>query len=302
MGTAACTTDSTPLAEKDFNEVDTYGARAALRVDLNDSWTVTPTLMAQRMYADGVFGYDTSTRGGVPVLGDLQTAHVYPDWSKDRWWQAALTVEGKIANLDVVYAGAYLDRQIDSRLDYSDYSYFYDALYSYSLYITDSDGNPTIGQYIWGDDGFEKMSHEIRISTPSDRRARFVGGLFYQKQTHDILQRYWVDNLNPDYWVTGWEDTIWLTQQQRVDEDEALFGELSFDITDKLTATGGVRFIATTTRWKGSSAMATGAGPATASSNATTRCCSPTFRPEPIAARRASASTSAPRMTTTSAS
>jgi outer membrane receptor protein involved in Fe transport len=232
-----CTTDSTPLAEDDFNEVDTYGARAALRIDLNDNWTVTPTVMAQRMYADGVSGYDVTQ-------GELQTAHVYPDWSKDKWWQAALTVEGKIANLDVVYAGAYLDRQIDSQLDYSDYSYFYDAYgsYYYSQYITDADGNPTIGQYIWGSDGFKKMSHELRISTPADRRVRFVGGLFWQEQTHDIEQNYRVDNLNPDYWVTGWEDTIWLTQQERVDRDEALFGELSFDITDKLTATGGLRF------------------------------------------------------------
>jgi len=232
-----CTTDSTPLAEEDFNEVDTYGARAALRIDLNDNWTVTPTVMGQKMYADGVFGYDDT-------LGELQVAHVYPDWSEDKWWQAALTVEGKIANLDVTYTGAYLDRQIDSRLDYSDYSYFYDAegSYYYSHYITDADGNPTIGQYIWGDDGYEKMSHELRLSTPTDRRLRFVGGLFYQQQTHDITQRYWVDNLNPDYWVTGWEDTIWLTQQERVDEDRAIFGELSFDLTDQLTATGGIRY------------------------------------------------------------
>jgi len=231
----SCTTDSTPLAEDDFNELDTYGARAALRVNLNDNWTVTPSIMGQKQYADGVFGYDVTQ-------GRLETAHVYPDWSKDKWWQAALTVEGKIANLDVVYAGAYLDRKIDSQLDYSDYSYFYDFYGSYSLYITDADGNPTIGQYIWGQDDFTKMSHELRISTPQDRRVRFVGGLFYQRQTHDIEQRYLVDNLNPAYWVTGWDDTIWLTQQERVDRDKAVFGELSFDLTDKLTATGGIRY------------------------------------------------------------
>ncbi|MBX3703119.1 MAG: TonB-dependent receptor [Steroidobacteraceae bacterium] len=232
---ADCTTDSTPLAKKDFNEVDTYGARAALRVDLNDTWTVTPSIMGQDMKADGVFGYDAT-------LGKLRTAHVYPDKSKDKWWQAALTVEGKIGNLDVVYAGAYLDRQIDSELDYSDYSYFYDYFGYYSLYITDADGNPTIGQYIWGRDGFKKMSHELRISTPADRRVRGVMGLFWQEQTHDITQRYLVDNLNPDYWVTGWDDTIWLTQQERMDRDEALFGEISFDLTDRLTATGGLRY------------------------------------------------------------
>ena len=230
-----CTTDSARLAKKDFNEVDTFGARAALRIDLNDNWTVTPTIMGQNMEADGVYGYDQT-------LGKFKTAHVYPDFTKDKWWQAALTVEGRIANLDVVYAGAYLDRNIESELDYSDYSYFYDVYGSYSLYITDANGNPTIGQYIWADDGFKKVSHELRISTPSDRRLRGVLGLFWQKQTHDILQRYLVDDLNPDYWVTGWDETIWLTQQQRVDRDEAVFGELSFDITDKLTATGGIRF------------------------------------------------------------
>jgi iron complex outermembrane recepter protein len=234
-GTAACTTDSAPLAEDDFNEVDTYGARAALRLELNDSWTVTPTLMAQRMYADGASGYDVGQ-------GELETAHIYPDWSKDKWLQAALTIEGKIGNLDVVYAGAYLDRQIDTRLDYSDYSYFYDACCSYSLFFVDDAGDPTTGQYIWGDDKYEKMSHELRISTPQDRRLRFVGGLFTQRQEHGIEQRYWIENLGAAYEVTGWDDTVWLTQQERVDRDDAIFGELSFDLTEKLTMTGGLRF------------------------------------------------------------
>ena len=34
--------------------------RAALRVELNDSWTITPSVMGQRQYADGVFGYDAT--------------------------------------------------------------------------------------------------------------------------------------------------------------------------------------------------------------------------------------------------
>ena len=42
--------------------------------------------------------------------------------------QAALTVEGKIANLDLVYAGSYLKRDVDTESDYSDYSYWYDTL------------------------------------------------------------------------------------------------------------------------------------------------------------------------------
>jgi len=39
----------------------------------------------------------------------------------------------------------------------------------------------------------------------------------------------------------GSEDTLWLTDQDRVDEDYALFGEVYYDITEKLTGTIGAR-------------------------------------------------------------
>ena len=42
--------------------------------------------------------------------------------------------------------------------------------------------------------------------------------------------------------MTGWTNTWWLTNQKRVDSDYAAFGELSYDITDKLTGTVGIRF------------------------------------------------------------
>ena len=34
---------------------------------------------------------------------------------------------------------------------------------------------------------------------------------------------------------------FWLTNQLRKDKDEAVFGEMSFDFTDKLTGTAGLR-------------------------------------------------------------
>ena len=36
------------VVEDDYNDVDTYGARAALRIDLNDNWTMTPTRHGRR--------------------------------------------------------------------------------------------------------------------------------------------------------------------------------------------------------------------------------------------------------------
>lgn len=220
--------------KEDYNNVDTYGARAALRVDLNDSWTISPTLMHQQQESNGAFAFD-------PSLGDLKVARYRPEHADDRWTQAALTVEGKIANLDVVYAGSYLKRSVDTEQDYSDYSLFYDISYGYVLYNDAGDLiDPT--QYIQGKDRYKRHSHEFRVSTPAERRVRFVGGLFFQRQQHQIEQRYKVDELADDDEVAGWSDTIWLTEQERVDRDYAVFGELSFDITDKVTITGGARW------------------------------------------------------------
>ncbi len=242
--TSGITVDNSGVAKDDYNDVDTFGARAALRLDLNESWTVTPALMAQRQEANGTFGFD-------PNVGDLEVSHLYPDTSDDKWVQAALTVEGKLANLDVVYAGAYLDRDVETDLDYSDYSFWYDSCCAYGNYWYDDDGALVVGQYIQGQDDYSRQSHEIRLSSAADQRLRFTAGLFYQRQEHGIEQNYKVDNLAASLSVTGWEDTLWLTQQDRVDVDYAVFGELYYDITDKLTATAGLRYFWTDNSLKG---------------------------------------------------
>jgi iron complex outermembrane recepter protein len=224
-------------AKDDYNDTKTYGARAALRVDLNDNWTLTPAFMAQKSSSDGGFQYNRRT-------GDLQRTHFYPDDFRDEWWQAALTVQGKISNLEVTYAGAYLNRDDVTHLDYSDYAYFYDVQSGYGAYWYDDDGVPLAdpSQFINGMDGYTKESHEIRFTTPVENRLRFVGGFFTQKQSHDIFQQYVIRDLADVLSVTNWEDTIWLTNQAREDKEKAFFGELTYDLTDKLSVTGGFRW------------------------------------------------------------
>jgi len=136
--------------------------------------------------------------------------------------------------------------------DYSDYSFFYDTLFGYGAYWTDGLGNPIEPtQYIQSEDGFTKESHEIRISTPGDLPLRFVGGYFYQNQTHDIEQRYIIDGLGDFLEVPGWSDTLWLTRQFRTDKDYALFGEVAWDFAPNWTLTGGARYFLSENGLKG---------------------------------------------------
>ena len=230
----SCTIDNAGIAQDDYNTLDTYGARAALRIELNDSWTITPTIMAQDQRSEGIFAFD-------PNVGDLAVTHFLPESAHDSWYQAALTINGTIGNLDLVYAGAYMRRAVDSESDYSDYSFFYDTLAGYYMYDESGALYTDPSQGIIGRDRYTKESHELRISTPGENRLRFVGGLFYQRQVHDIEQRYTIAGMFDDFEVPGWDDTIWLTAQQRVDRDEAAFGQLAFDFTDQLTGTVGLR-------------------------------------------------------------
>ena len=85
---------------------------------------------------------------------------------------------------------------INAASDYTDYSFFYDTLYGYGVYIYDNHGNlidPS--QYILEKDYFTKLSNELRVSTPADQPLRFVGGLFFERQGHYILQNYTIKNL-----------------------------------------------------------------------------------------------------------
>lgn len=234
--TSGITMNNSDLVEKDYNDSRNSGARLALKLDLGENWSIMPTIMTQTEKTNGSFAYD-------PVVGDREINRFYPEKIKDQFTQAALTVTGKVGNFDITYAYANLDRDINVDSDYNEYGFWYDVLYGYGAYAIDNNYdyvNPS--QYIQGVDKYGNYSNELRIASPQDQRFRFIGGLFMQKQTHDIQQRYKIDNFADFYDVPGWEDTIWLTKQDRVDKSKAIFGEISYDFTDKLTATGGFRY------------------------------------------------------------
>lgn len=248
------TIDNAGRVKKNYNTVTKLGMRAALGIELNDNWTITPSITAQTENSHGVFGYAKDGPYGYDrPLGDFQVIHFQPEYAKDKWYQAALTVQGKIWDLDLVYSGGHMDRKVQSEADYTDYSFWYQILFpSYDQYFYDNNGDQIDpSQHIVGKDHFKKDSHELRVSTDKDNRLRAVAGVFYERQQHSILQNYQVAHLadvaSPDFWP----GTIWLTDQLRVDKDFALFTDVAFDITPSLTLTGGIRYFTADNSLKG---------------------------------------------------
>lgn len=242
------------LVKKHYNDVETWGGRAALKVDLNDQWSITPVLISQITESNGVFAEEIVQPGNTALsapIGPYQVSHFLPEPAYDDFVDAALTVEGKIFNIDVTYAASFMKRHNSGNSDYTDYSLAYD---SSGANWHDTSGNPiNPSQYILGGYNYRSYSNELRFSTPAKDPLRFVGGLYQQRQQNFIIQRYEVNGSNgdgldagngtfPTESVTGWPNTWWLTDQLRVDRDWAVFGELSYDILPKLTGTAGLRW------------------------------------------------------------
>ena len=236
FATSGATVNNSNFVHSAFNGSHQYGGRAALEVDLNDRWTVTPSVITQETRATGINAYE-------PAVGYLDVERFGPDYQRDRWWQAALTIQGKVGDFDLTYAGAYLDRRTHSATDYMDYSVFYDNLYGSGAAWTDDLGNVISDphQEVYATDKYTNYSNELRIASPSTDRLRFVAGLFQQTQTANSLWPYTIDDYATANSVVGFPSTIFLIDQNRVERDLAAFGEATYDITSKLSFLAGVR-------------------------------------------------------------
>jgi len=233
------TYDNAAIVEENFNTATTVGGRAALRIDLNDSWTVTAGLVFQNLETNGVWDQD-------PTLGDLVVSRLLPDWSNDDWTQLSLKVEGEIAGGTLTATYADLDRDTTSSVEYSLYNdYYVSAGFVqpyYSCYVSyfAACGDPR--GVITSDGGWDSQNFEVRYTSDPENRFRWMLGGFYTE----------VENRNDGDWhVFGLAnipgsfveapDIYWTTNFRRPYEETAYFGEVSFDFTDQLSASASVR-------------------------------------------------------------
>ena len=213
-----------------------------------------------------------------PRSATLEIAHFGPENVQDSFSQSALTVEGKVNDFDMTYAGAFM-RNTHSIADYGDYSYWYDKYYgSGCLWLTQSGYNygkahPDAAasclsggallppgsyaepqEFVITHGHYTKWSQELRVNTPQEYPVHGTVGLFAQRQVHEIWEQYTMpghggnpyltnpQGLAPSYSIPGLNgNTIWLTDLERVDRDQAAFAQANWDITSAWPLTGGLR-------------------------------------------------------------
>ncbi len=256
--------DNSGLVEENFNDTNYAGFRVTGLWEVTPDWTITVAHSRQSLESDGVFFADPELGG----LDDLEIQRFEDDRLEDDFSNTSWTVEGRLAMLDVVYTGAYTDRETQQRIDYTDYLfvgqylpyYICDGSVSYPGSADPSGTCQPPNLYVTSDSDTTVFTQELRFSTPDDWRIRATAGGFYSdlelKERNDFnypgniaAQPFgpFAPNFPQDGFFTDPGPfpaaTIFRNDIRRTDEQVGVFGEASFDIVpDLLTITLGARY------------------------------------------------------------
>lgn len=179
-GTTIKSASNANLAKEDWNEAKYNGFRVGLRYDFNDNWSGLVQHMSQEIDVEGSFLID-------PSLGDESAQKFIPEHNVDEFDITTWTLEGRIANLDLVYTGGYIDREVDALIDYTHYNngggYITYYLCSGNIYSGDKANAPNncfdpTKQYADKSTN-ERTTHEFRISSDPENAFRFMAGVYY---------------------------------------------------------------------------------------------------------------------------
>ncbi len=260
------------LARKDFNPIDYQGGRVEALWDVTPDWNILISESYQNTDAEGLFAtYPVGS--DYQKLGPLQVTAFSPSFNKDSLSNTAWTVNGKLGDFKVIYTGGYTSRHINEQQDYSNYSRTaYGMYYQCTGGATGfgAKGSPTFcyspASY-WHDRiRNTHLSNEVRITSPENKRIRFIVGAFAERFRIYDIQNFNYESIptctgsliaqnapcsgvvstypgstanQPGTEAAGvafGEDT------QRGYTQYAGFGSVDLDITKNLTLSGGTRY------------------------------------------------------------
>ena len=259
---AVATARNDHLAQANWNDASYRGGRASALVAINDEWEALLQHTSQTLATEGSFLLD-------PSLDQPHATAVFtPDYNRDAFGLTTWTVSGRLASLDVVYAGGHLSREVDSVVDYTHYNagggYITYYLCSGNVYDATDPNNcydPT-KRYTDATTN-HRETHELRLSTDPARRWHLLAGVYWNEtvNTHlgdfayasanaafaEHINNYYNDRSGDGFLLGNATlptagvvsvgprppDVAFFNDYTRSEQEVAFFGELAVDLGDR---------------------------------------------------------------------
>lgn len=254
------------FVEDNFNDASYSGGRISVNYLISPEWDILVQHTQQSLDTDGVWAYD-------PNLGeDDEVNRFNPDSNEDEFGLTTWTVTGRLAQLEMIYTGGYLDRDINASIDYTWYTNGGLFAAYYVCYPGDGSYSECFdpSKFYKEDSHNGRITHEFRVSTPAENRLRLTAGLFYDEIELESTGRFKIASTDSPYFQdlartlaagsTSGQNTnggpfgpeiSFVNDVTRTTEQIAVFGQADFDITPDITASFGARWYEITENYEG---------------------------------------------------
>lgn len=272
------TLNNAAIAKKDYNPVYEYGGRLSMLWEVADGWDITPSITAQRQISYGYFGFDP--RVGDLQVHDYDLTRSNDRWYQaaltihghigdfDLVSATGYYARNRKINNDYTYYTVAYD---GFGPGYESYLQFFDKSGCTGSGVTlqcTNLLNPT--QYYKANNTNKKFTQEIRLTTPKTWPFDVTLGGFFQRQKNNTNDFYATRGLADivGYTAAGGGDTnfagfgipeaqggtmilgspavredgFYITENDTLYHDTAIFAEGHYNITPTVKLTGGIRY------------------------------------------------------------
>lgn len=243
--------DNADAVEDDWNEYTVSGGRLAALWRISERWDATATYITQDSEANGSWDTDIS-------LKEFQVIRFFDEYRIDDWSQTSLTFTGDLGFAELSMTASDYDREIQYEWDNTEYDQWRSATTPFPLYDTDY-----LAGTQFNDQVQKRKAYEARLTSTSDSRLQWMIGGFYE----DTYDRWFYGVRNPELVDTtsfyaaqyyayvakyyyGYDvqypvpptDIYYLNTHDKTVKQTAVFGEVTYGITDQWSITGGARW------------------------------------------------------------
>jgi len=268
------TVDNSYAVKEDYNLTQVVGGRVKALANLNENWSALASFNYQDTKANGLNNFE-------PAVGDLEVVRFADENRNDEWWQSAFTLKGDLGFANLTSATSYFNRDIAYDFDNTAYiqrfqaqnqylaTNYYDlrspytgfAPYYYGGYafLCSYDTATSRGQML-NRQSFRSFSHETRLTSanPDSRFSWLIGAFYNRTRTKfdftmtqfDRPTSLSIQNMHAylNAYIPGFPDTppsinSFLSTANTLTKEIAAFGEVTFNLTDRLEITGGGRWL-----------------------------------------------------------
>jgi iron complex outermembrane recepter protein len=260
--------DDIGLGRSNVNDAKKYGGRVSIKYTPNEQLMLLPMVIYQRINTGGfplddrqsILGTssdpaalaalpavltrtpDPLTPGqtliGNPVGGTYEQYRQRPEGLGDTFKVYSLEADYQLGWASLTSSSSYLDRDLEARRDFT---YFMNSVFgagfNYSLPASE----------LLDQTGLATFSQELRLASTAPGRFRWITGAFYQHEARHYTQSIFspgfqsLTGIPADLAGLG-TDVLYVGQFDLRLRQTALFGEGTWNLTDKLALTGGLRW------------------------------------------------------------